>query len=617
MQMSRCVVGSTFVSRAKPLVVAVSAAMLMCSTAYAASFGHSRIVSNSGQPLRIEVLVSQLSADDQRSLVVTPAPEAAWKQAALKPPVDLSTLQVHLKDGATPGSKVVQITSTEPFEQPVADLLLNVLTASGQQQYQVSILAHTRAGAPVMSGAGSGSSSAGVQTLGGQRTSAAANTAGSIRVRRGDTMFAIAQRNAVLGVSVYQMMIALQRANPQAFIHDNLNLVKAGATLSMPDQDALTAISDREARRLFLQQAQAFAAYRQGLGAKSSTALKAGSAAQGNISAASSALTPQAQTTPHDQVVLSSGSASSDAASDSHLATSKGIADSQQRVSQLEQNVKSLNQALQSQGEAAKNAFVDGAKGLGQSIADVAGSVAAANPAASSLSTGNSLPVGTPSSPGAGVGAGAGSDPASAGASVAGGVQAGAAQTGIAQAGGAVQSGAVQSGTAATPEPHSGAASPGAGARGSANASAGTSPIDPSSRAAESYVEPPVGGGGLGVTATPSSGAATGAGVTPNGASASKQATAPDQAAQVAEQISSKAETSVSWFQEHLLGVITGLLAFIVLVIAWLLRRANSRRDDDHAQAVPITEAMVQEQLDKINLDLREPPADESPATKK
>jgi pilus assembly protein FimV len=54
-----------------------------------------------------------------------------------------------------------------------------------------------------------------------------------------------------------------------------------------------------------------------------------------------------------------------------------------------------------------------------------------------------------------------------------------------------------------------------------------------------------------------------------------------------------------------MLGVITGLLALIVLVIAWLLRRANTGRDDgrdDHSGL--ITEAMVREKLDQINLDL-------------
>lgn len=73
----------------------------------------------------------------------------------------------------------------------------------------------------------------------------------------------------------------------------------------------------------------------------------------------------------------------------------------------------------------------------------------------------------------------------------------------------------------------------------------------------------------------------------------------------------------MSWIQEHMLGVITGLLALIVLIIAWLLRRANIARDDDgDDQPSAITEAMVQEKLDKINLDLSQPPSDEPPAAK-
>src|SRR5690606_6203574 len=37
---------------------------------------------------------------------------------------------------------------------------------------------------------------------------------------------------------------------------------------------------------------------------------------------------------------------------------------------------------------------------------------------------------------------------------------------------------------------------------------------------------------------------------------------------------SSKAEQPVSWLQQNLLGVITAILALVVLVIAWVLRRA-------------------------------------------
>ncbi|HEY9573666.1 MAG TPA: peptidoglycan-binding protein LysM, partial [Pusillimonas sp.] len=78
-----------------------------------------------------------------------------------------------------------------------------------------------------------------------------------------------------------------------------------------------------------------------------------------------------------------------------------------------------------------------------------------------------------------------------------------------------------------------------------------------------------------------------------------------------------KADNIVSWFQEHLLASITALLALIVLVIAWVLRRINAARDDGgDGHPALITEAMVKEKLDQINLDLRQAPNDGPPAAK-
>ena len=62
-----------------------------------------------------------------------------------------------------------------------------------------------------------------------------------------------------------------------------------------------------------------------------------------------------------------------------------------------------------------------------------------------------------------------------------------------------------------------------------------------------------------------------------------------------------------------MLGVITGVLALIVLIIAWLLRRANTVRDDGRDDSAGlITEAMVKEKLDQINLDLEQQVADDA-----
>ena len=53
---------------------------------------------------------------------------------------------------------------------------------------------------------------------------------------RGDTLWSIATKIRPNGsVSVQQTMLALQRANPDAFINNNINLLKAGYVLRMPD----------------------------------------------------------------------------------------------------------------------------------------------------------------------------------------------------------------------------------------------------------------------------------------------------------------------------------------------------------------------------------------------
>ena len=83
------------------------------------------------------------------------------------------------------------------------------------------------------------------------------------------------------------MLVALWRANPQAFIQSNMNLLKAGQKLSIPDADAVRAIDPAEARRIFNEHAEAFAKYRSRLGAAAGanpTVVKGQSAASGTVS---------------------------------------------------------------------------------------------------------------------------------------------------------------------------------------------------------------------------------------------------------------------------------------------------------------------------------------------
>lgn len=52
-------------------------------------------------------------------------------------------------------------------------------------------------------------------------------------VRGGETLWSIAQQNRQ-GATVAQMMLAIQRANPDAFLRENINLLRKGAVLRIP-----------------------------------------------------------------------------------------------------------------------------------------------------------------------------------------------------------------------------------------------------------------------------------------------------------------------------------------------------------------------------------------------
>ena len=265
-------------------LIAASAAL---STVQAAALGHSRIVSAPGQPLHIEIPVTELTQPEIESLRATPAPASAWQAAGMTPPVPLDSMRLMLLDGYRPGVKVIQLRSEQVSGQPIVDVLLDIRSASGQQRYQVSLLAHADPYTLRRAGGETARNPRVIDGRGDPVAPASHPAAGTqIRVQAGDNMFGIAQQYAVRGVSVYQLMIALQRANPRAFIQDNVNLVRAGATLTMPDMDALTALSDLEARRIFQQHAQAFARYRQRSGGADVAAVStAGEAvAQGAVS---------------------------------------------------------------------------------------------------------------------------------------------------------------------------------------------------------------------------------------------------------------------------------------------------------------------------------------------
>ncbi len=177
------------------------------------------------------------------------------------------------------------------------------------------------------------------------------------RVKEGDTLADIANRTRDNTVSLDQMLIALYRANPDAFIGDNINRLRAGRVLSVPDAAAAGAVDKGEARTTVVAQAQDFNAYRNKLAGQvaSGPARKANDAKQSGGGKVTARVEEKSSSNEaRDRLQLSKAgagakdrAAAEKAAAEDKIAADKAIAEANDRVKALEKNVSDLQKLLE------------------------------------------------------------------------------------------------------------------------------------------------------------------------------------------------------------------------------------------------------------------------------
>jgi pilus assembly protein FimV len=173
------------------------------------------------------------------------------------------------------------------------------------------------------------------------------------RVRSGDTLSHIATRTQRPGVSLDQMLVALFRANPDAFMGNNMNRLRSGVVLSLPSADSAQSVSVADARNEIRAQSADFGAYRQKLAANAPPTKAEGStrSATGKVQTKVEDTKTAGATSP-DKLTLSKGSAApANAAAEEKLSQDKARVAADQRVAELRRNVGELDRL---KNEAAK-----------------------------------------------------------------------------------------------------------------------------------------------------------------------------------------------------------------------------------------------------------------------
>ena len=249
----------------KKIVIAAALAfsgVAFNSPAAAAGLGKLTVLSSLGQPLRAEIDLSAVTREEAASLAARLASPDAFRQAGIDYNPALLGVRFTVSRRAA-GQYFINLASSQPINDPFLDLLVELNWATGRLVREYTFLLDPadmrpvaapvampetkpaprteapRAAepvatpvrpdpAPVAKPAPMAKPSAATKPAPIATPAPAATVSGKYEVKKGDTLGKIARQSRQDGVSLDQMMIALLRNNPDAFVGGNINRLRSG-----------------------------------------------------------------------------------------------------------------------------------------------------------------------------------------------------------------------------------------------------------------------------------------------------------------------------------------------------------------------------------------------------
>lgn len=364
---------------------AIAAAVVLCTglaqvgEAQALALGRIVVQSALGEPLRAEIDVPDINADEAASLRVGLASGEAFRAAGMDFNPALSSLQISLQRRAN-GTAFLRLTSSRPVNEPFVDMIVEANWASGRIVRDYTLLLdppNLRTATPVapLPAAVATQPAPPAQPPVARPTPPLAPVApatqappvvrerptappaarpapapaprqeapgGQVRVRIGDTAGRIAAANRPANVSLDQMLVAMLRANPNAFIAGNVNRIKAGSVIDLPGENDAGTVAPGEARQIIAAQSRDFNEFRRRL---------AGTVPAASVAAADRQATGRIQTEvedkkpvapAQDKLTLSKGATPAQTAAEEKIAQERQAKEAATRVAELSKNIEEL-----------------------------------------------------------------------------------------------------------------------------------------------------------------------------------------------------------------------------------------------------------------------------------
>lgn len=340
--------------------------------AQAAGLGKLTLQSALGEPFKAEIELVAVKKEELESLDARIASADTFKQANIEFVPAVAAIRAKIETRA--GQPYIRLSSLSPVNEPFLNLLLELNWNTGRVLREYTVLLdpptyvvpqpavpevrraepkpveQPLAPAPRMT----------------ERAPAPVPPVAvdSYKVQRGDTLSKIAGQFKPAGVSLEQMLIALFRSNPDAFVDNNVNRLKTGPVLRIPKADEIGAIEQKEAVREFRAQVVDWKAYKERLAASATAGAATpagGQVATGKVTAAVEDK-GAAKEPPKEVLKLSKGEQAGTTGTASmqdrlrsleeeNTAKTKALQEAQERVAILEKNIQDMQKLLELKGQ--------------------------------------------------------------------------------------------------------------------------------------------------------------------------------------------------------------------------------------------------------------------------
>jgi pilus assembly protein FimV len=395
--------------RAKPLVIwgLLGGVFTLPATTLALGLGKLTVDSNLGQPLSAHVELTAAQKDELDSLSAKVADPGVYRDNNVQYPGVLSRARVVVEQ--TQSGPQLRVTTSQAVNDPYLDLIVEVNWATGRVVRNYTFLldppgaGETQAvapSAPVRAAPAprAARTEPAVPAVPPQAAAPRGGAGDTYTVRRGDTLSKIAREYKPENVNLEQMLVALFRGNESAFDGRNMNRLRSGQILTIPQGDQAASVTPGEAQQVVRMQAADWRAYRDRVAAAAApTESGAGrQVAGGRITTAVEDKAAPAQP-GKDQLRVSREAGKgaggvAQAQAEESASKEKALRDANSRIAELEKTLKDMQRAvelksqamadLQKQAEAGKAKAAEPAKSAPQvALAPAAPAPSAAAPA--------------------------------------------------------------------------------------------------------------------------------------------------------------------------------------------------------------------------------------------